>query len=372
MNRDELTDNLLLARAAGRSFFRQVLDIARHALRRRGVAAADYYYYALYDDNLWTDEERERVLGDAWFPVVVRKTARPDWWAVAQDKVLQYLLLQSYGFPVPRVTAIYHPTRRYPGATHLADRTALEDWLRHACRYPQFAKPASGIQSRGQALLEAYDPDSDTLRRRGDDPIAVDAFVDQVLRQDGVTGDDGFLFQDLLEPDPALEPLVGPRLTGIRVIVILTETGPKILHALWKIPSGENFADNYWRPGNLIAELDRDTGEVKTMCSGWGADRQELTRHPDTDAVLIGQRPPGWEAVRDLALRASVTLPKILFQGWDIGLTKGGPTVIEVNLGSSFRLSQIVERRGFLDPEFERFLEWAEAKIDAERVGAFG
>ena len=38
----------------------------------------------------------------------------------------------------------------------------------------------------------------------------------------------------------------------------------------WKIPAPHNIADNFWRPGNLLAALDRHTGEVKRVTTNVG------------------------------------------------------------------------------------------------------
>lgn len=363
-----LTDNLMYARARGRSLWAQVLDIFRLATARRGMGADDYYWFALYDDR-WTDQERARMIGDAWAPEMIARTARSDWWAVGKDKILNYLLLEAYGFQVPTVRAIYHPHRPYPRAEHLRSQEQLEAWLRTACPYPQFAKPVTGLQSKGQALLLGYDADSDTLSRQGDPPIPVAEYAAAVAKMEGLTVDDGFLFQDLIPPDPRLEPLIGRRLSGVRVVVVLEDSGPRAIHAVWKVPVGANYADNYWRPGNLAADIDLATGEVKRIVTGWGTDLQEVTRHPDTEAVLLGQTIPDWDRVVDLAVRGSVTMPKILLQGWDVGLCEGGPRVIEANLGTGFRLPQLVTRTGFLTPDFDRFLTWATAKIRAEGTG---
>ena len=360
---EDIVEGLMVAAGRGRSYFRQVLDILGLVLARRAMFPADYYWYALYDPS-WTDEERSRMIGDRWHTAVVRSTCQRDWWSVARDKVLNYLLLSAHGFEVPVVTAIYHPHRPYPNATQLKTREAVLKWLREDCPYPQFTKPASGVRSQGQALLTGYDAEKDVILRQGEEPIAAEAFADLVCRMEGQLLDDGFLFQDLLPPDSRLDPVVGSRLTGVRLVVILEEAGPRIIHALWKIPAGSNIADNYWRSGNLLADLDLETGEVKRVVTGTGTRLKDVKKHPDTKHPLLGFTIPDWDRVLDIGLRGSVVFPKLRYQGWDIGLCEGGPRVIEANLGSAFSLPQIVQRKGFMTPEFERFLAWSEARVD--------
>ena len=60
--------------------------------------------------------------------------------------------------------------------------------------------------------------------------------------------------------------------------------GPKIIRACWKIPAGVNMADNYWRAGNLLAQIDMHSGRVLRVSSGAGLDVRCHDAHPDTDA----------------------------------------------------------------------------------------
>ena len=73
---------------------------------------------------------------------------------------------------------------------------------------------------------------------------------------------DGYLFQEMLAPHPALAALIGRRVSTVRLIILLEDDTPAILHALWKIPVGDHPADNFWRPGNLLAALAAEDGRV--------------------------------------------------------------------------------------------------------------
>ena len=85
---------------------------------------------------------------------------------------------------------------------------------------------------------------------------------------------DGYLFQEMLRPHAALGRC-RPRLSTVRLIILLEDTGPAILHALCKIPVGDNPADNFWRPGNLSAALDPG-GRVIRVVQGAGPEQREL------------------------------------------------------------------------------------------------
>jgi hypothetical protein len=50
---------------------------------------------------------------------------------------------------------------------------------------------------------------------------------------------------------------------------------------LLKIPAATSIADNYWRPGNLLADLDPMTGVIRRVVRGKGLELEELSKHPE-------------------------------------------------------------------------------------------
>ncbi|MBV8525658.1 MAG: hypothetical protein JOY71_26675, partial [Acetobacteraceae bacterium] len=85
-------------------------------------------------------------------------------------------------------------------------------------------------------------------------------------------GDPGYMLQRRLPPHPAVANAFGDRLWSVRIVVLLTGDGPLVHRAAAKIPTGTNPADNYWRPGNLLAAVDLGTGELRRAVRGSGAD----------------------------------------------------------------------------------------------------
>jgi hypothetical protein len=252
---------------------------------------------------------------------------------------------------VPATRAVYHPTRRFGAAAALSNPAALAAHLRAGMSYPCFAKPATGIRSVGVAALEAYDAAADRLILKGGQALAIEPFVDELERY----LPDGYLFQEMLRPHPELEATVGPRLSTVRLIVLLEDSGPAILHALCKIPVGDNPADNFWRPGNLLPALDAE-GRITRVQQGTGPERCEPESHPDTGGGLRDLTIPDWPALTALALQAATAFPGLRMQAWDIAPTDRGPVLVEVNIGGDFNLPQLAHRRGLMDDRFRAFL----------------
>ena len=342
----------LAASAHGKSPGAQVVDIWRLWAGPGKLRPDEYYAFGLYDDERFSFEDKLRFLGRAVQDRIIRRCNLPGWWLLAHDKLVFYALLQGQGLPVPATRAVYHRSRCLGAATTLSDPAALIAHLRAGMSYPCFAKPATGIRSIGVAALEAYDAASDRLVLKGGQALAPEAFTGELERY----LPDGYLFQEMLRPHPELEKVLGLRLGTVRLIVLLEDTGPGVLHALCKIPVGDNPADNFWRPGNLLAALDAESGSVTRVQQGTGPEQRELESHPDTGGRLLGLTIPDWPALAALALRAATVFPGLRMQAWDIAPTDRGPVLVEVNIGGDFNLPQLAHRKGLMDDRFRTFI----------------
>ena len=182
--------------------------------------------------------------------------------------------------------------------------------------------------------------------------VTLDALVQRIC----CSKESGYMIQERLRPHPAVERLFGPTIGTLRLVVLLGADGqPEIVRSLWKIPAGQNIADNFWR-GNLLGCVDADTGMLSRVVAGTGIDQRQVEIHPDTGQHLAGAAVPDWIQVRDLCLRAASSLPGIRTQAWDIAVTDGGPVLVEVNFGGDISLPQIACGRGMLDERYREHL----------------
>lgn len=342
----------LAASEHGKGAGAQVRDIWRLRFGPGKLRPDEYYYYGLYDDRRFSFADKLQFLGRATQSQIYRACNASEWWFVAHDKLVFYAMLAGQGLPVPQTRALYHKSRRCGDAARLSQPAALAAWLRTEVGGACFAKPVTGIRSIGVAAIEGYEEAGDRLRFMGGQTLPVDDFVAQLepYRKDG------YLFQEMLAPHPALAALIGPRVSTVRLIILLEDDAPAILHALWKIPVGDHPADNFWRPGNLLAALDQD-GRVTRVVQGIGPDQRELERHPDAGGELKGALFPEWSALTALGLEAATVFPGLRMQAWDIALTDRGPVLVEVNIGGDFNLPQLAHGKGLLDARFKAFLE---------------
>jgi hypothetical protein len=261
-------------------------------------------------------------------------------------------LLAGYGFPVIPTLAFYSDAISLRGVPVLREPAALADFLRGADDYPLFGKPMSSQRSLGSIALEAYDPKTDSLVAGAGRRIAVADFTAAVAAN--YRG--GYLLQRRIEPEAHVRAVAGNRLATVRAVTILTDAGPQLLRALWKIPAGDNVADNYWRSGNLLATVDLTAGRVVRVVRGTGLALVEVTHHPDTHANLVGIEVPNWHGIVELALEAASALAEVPLIGWDIAAVEGGALIVEPNFTPDFFMTQLADRCGMLDARFNAFL----------------
>jgi hypothetical protein len=334
-----------------KSMFGLIADSFRAARGPGRLTQREYFYYGLYDDKRLTPEAKRAFVGSKRQNRIIWSCCDRSWTAPAHDKILFYMIMSGAGFAVPPTLAVYHPMRTLPGAAALRDRDSLASFLRLA-PVPYFGKPVTGMYSDGAIRISGYRADDDTLLTDGGRALKtadVAAAIDEFR-------DDGYLIQAVLHPHESIGAVCGDRLATVRVILFLTSEGSKIYRTVWKIPGGDSIADNFWRTGNMLADVDPDSGRVRRIVTGTGAERTELSRHPMSDADLIGLTLPDWIELKALSLSAAHIFPGVRLQAWDVALTDNGPLLMELNIGGDFNLPQLASGTGILDDEFCAFL----------------
>lgn len=354
----EIGPNMMEAvRKSGKSPMSQVADIAKLALGFGGLTPTEYYIFRLFDDAAYSFADKKRFIGKGTQTKILRKSTTPLWDAVAHDKLVYYGLLNGLGFAVPRTEAVFHAFRRFGDASTIRTPEDLARNLRGGMRYPCFGKPVCGMYSVGASALRAYDPADDSLILGNGNRVSVNSYVEQVSQ----FRKDGYLFQKRLELHPDLVAVCGDRIGTMRLMVLVGEDGAELFQALWKIPTGDNIADNFWRHGNMLAALDPDSGRILRVVQGVAMDQTEVDKHPDTGGSLVDFTIPNWAAVKSLCLSAAESLSEFSMQGWDVALTPDGPVLVEVNIGGDFNLPQIATGKGLMTDGFREFL--------AKRIG---
>lgn len=340
----------MMARAeAGVPILRQLAEAIPLRFPPSRLGFSEYFDYRLFDPHMAYAEKR-RFVGWRGEPALDRAN-HPQWQLYADDKLALLHLLSQAHIPQPSLYAVYcRKSRDCYGMSCISTAENLVDWLR-ACRtFPLVAKPIHGGFGRGVYLLEAYDHAVDELMLAGVGRMATEKFVAGLTDPEGL----GYLFQEALNPHPALAEINCRRLSTVRVMT-LTEPdgGISIYRAVWKIPRRGNVIDNFesGTTGNLLGRIEMDSGQILKVIQGFGLERQFLEVHPDSGLSFLGLELPDWQELKNLTIASARLMPEFRFQHWDMAITDRGPIPLEVNMfaAGGTELSQIVEQRGLLE-----------------------
>jgi hypothetical protein len=328
------------------------------------VSFRDYTQLRLFDEAFWEGADRRQVAGQhRGVEIHQQVNFRHDWWGMCDNKIATASYLAAYGFPTVPTLAVYCPALETTAAHVARDADGLRRVLGEEANYPLFGKPTEGLQSLGSVGLKRYSPQSHCLETTDGRLIALDAFVADIVRHYA----DGYLLQKFVSPHATIRALCGDRLATIRIVTLNIEGAPKMFRACWKVPAGDNIADNYWRAGNLLAQIDLATGTVRRVLSGAGLSLSHHIVHPDTGMHMTGFQIPHWDAMVAMVTEAARLMQHVPLIGWDVAALDGGPVILEMNERPDFFLPQLADGRGVLDPELTAFLAVQKRKAAAQR-----
>jgi hypothetical protein len=338
-----------LRHAARESGFGQMAllgDIWRVSRGPGRISPQEYMYYRLWDPGLDADA-KARFVGKRRQTVIHHACNPSSWYTLAHDKLIFQATAMGLGLPMPKLRAIYHPTRVAGPLPQARDAEGLKDLLVNGLTGPLFAKPIDGMYSIGAVAIDRA-PDGQGFIANGH---AVSA--DDLVRYLGFREGRGYLFQDRLNPHPRIRGVIGDRLPSLRVLVLVDGQGlGRPISAVVKLPAGDQAADNYWRDDNLLGAVELETGTVIRAINGWGRGLEVVDAHPDTGVRLAGATLPQFEETMALVRRAAAAFSGIRTQSWDIALSDTGPVVMELNFGGDLNLHQLAHGTGVMDAHY--------------------
>ena len=345
----DVAGNLRAAVLSGKNFATMIRELV--ALRRGPgqLTVAEYFYYRLWQSPASLVEKR-RFIGKRVQAAMHLACNDYGWNAVTEDKLVFHSLALAAGLPVPQLLAIVHPTRRLNGVLGIQGLAAAESVLRDPGLYPFFAKPVGGRYSLDVVSADRVDTRGRMFFPDGSNKPAAEVAATFIGSRDG------YLIQRRLASHPRLIERLGKGLCSLRLLVLLTDAGPLVSRAVLKIPAPANVADNYWRPGNVIAAVDVASGVVRRSVRGTGHETDIDPEQQATGLQARGLELPDWHGTLDLARDAATLFPGVRTQSWDVALTDHGPVLLEVNWGGDLNLAQLAYGEGVLDDSFQAHL----------------
>ncbi|MEW6513472.1 MAG: sugar-transfer associated ATP-grasp domain-containing protein [Pseudomonadota bacterium] len=325
---------------------------------------SDYYWYKLYDNTYQQGRGAPDFLGwrlQQQFSLALnpRHAVLPAW-----DKISFIQLASSAGLPVAPVRACFHKAKRLPEVfgRHLRTQEETAKLLRNPAIYPLFAKPAYSQQGYGSAYLAGYDPISDSLTLLDGKSISIESFLHRLehpVDHRYHRPQCGFVFQEPFKLAPEIQSLTGwPAICGVRIICLSDSNGVvKPIRAVWKIAVPPNHVDNFslGKYGNLLADVNLETGEICRVIDGFWPKTKLLQNHPHTGESFADFKLPGWTKILEACQLGGAVFPLMKIHHWDFALTDKGPVILELNdLGATEMLQ--VHGHGLLTRETREFL----------------
>jgi hypothetical protein len=364
-------DHLRAAREAARRNGRGVLELAaenarllrEHGLTRRGLTG-----FGLDVDRMSFDE-KTKYLPTEWdaqlrmWEQFVPEHRR----GLYHNKYLFNRFFAAEGLPVAKLFGVLDAAiGRLGNGNSLRTPEDLSRWMRDTS--PNGApdtgfviKPVEGLKGHGVFVFEKrVEDDDERFLTLDGEPYSGEKLYGitagnpdlQTLAKKIYTR--SFLIEERQVPHALLAALIGPTFCTTRVITFIARDGsPRILAAVMKIMPGRSGLDHSSR-GSVVAWIDVDTGRLDYGRRVDSTERVESV--PGTDRLFRGIVLPHWASVKEVALQAQSAYPWARSIGWDIGITEGGPVIIEGNTWWSMK-TQHIAPCGLLEGEFKAMYE---------------
>jgi hypothetical protein len=364
MTMTTLSETLQLARAAGnKSLSRQLVEALRLRFGKNAIGISEYFDYGISHHSI-TPAMRDEFIGwkqSGELDVKLNSSASR---VLANDKLINHVILLSAGLPAPAPVATYTTSGRRvgpePALTTLAQvRAFLEGDV-----YPFYVKPISAGYGRG--VLGVTGRSGDMLDLFDGTTVSIEKF----LKPFDFEPYRGMLFQKPLSAHPAIAELTGTQAVScVRFICFITSLGPVIHTAFWKITSGKNMLDNFSHGdyGNCLGAIDNSSGKIVRAISKLGPGG-EIDRHPATGRRLAGFQLPDWDRAVSLVKSASANFPGLRLQNWDVALCPEGPVLLELNTESELGVPQAISGTGMMDQRLRDILRQIDIDNEAHRA----
>lgn len=334
---------------------KQISEIAQLRRGTTRLSAAHYFWMNLGSQTLYQGVDLASFGGTYQTIALHRKLNSPHWDAIVTDKLVMWAVFSKSNIPQPKIYGAACRFKRQMGELPIFnDKMSLLAFLRDSIAYPFFCKPVKGGSAKGCQRVESYNSENDRLVLANGSDMSTEDFVNSLEDPEGW----GFLFQEAVLPHPDSEAICGKAVSGCRVIMLVGDDGPKIFRVVWKLPAKGNHVDNFVRgtTGNLLADVDRQTGRVKRLISGTHTRLKVNPRFPGSERDLIDEQIPDWEELKAVMESAALSFPGFRFQHWDVGLTSKGPVIYELNTAGDLYLTELAKGEGVYDEELKAFL----------------
>lgn len=348
-NIDIKRDMQKVQQVKGIGVFKQIKDFLHLRKLKTGLNMEEYIGLQVYDQDR---SEFNKYVGDMRSRSIFLLANKLTSWGAASDKFFYQTLMEAAKLPTPKIHGMVHKSRHAADAEPLRSEDDIKAFLKK-CKLPIFGKPVDALH--GDGAINILSRKGDVLETNFGEKLKIDEVAKQVSKH---LEEKGYIFQDTLIAHPEIAKITNNRISTARVLVCIGPDGPFVHDSLLRMPAGNNLVDNFKRAGNLLASINKETGELSEAIRGVGINQERMDNHPDTNEAIAGKIVPDFQAAKELSMEASSVYPDLHIQSWDVAFTPEGPVLLELNPGGNFNIYQFIHRRGLLDDKFFNFIKW--------------
>lgn len=256
---------------------------------------------------------------------LVRRRNPRRFFPIANEKLLAKETLAAAGVPVAPTLATF---ASFGELRQLDDRLdGLDEFV---------VKPGRGAGGRGILVVAGREADG-RFRTAGGRLVTRDELrrhiADIVFGVYSFDRADVAFVEPRLKPHPFFAALFAGGLSDVRVITV--DERPAL--SMIRVPTVASGGRANLHQGAIGLGVDLETGLVHRA---W-LRKRSVERHPDTGDLLIGQRVPAWETIREMAATVARALP-LKYLGVDIVVDRdAGPLVLEVNARPGLEIQNV-------------------------------
>jgi hypothetical protein len=293
-----------------------------------GCYPFQYYRFDFYkQDCPLTVEEMKKYVPLFFLHYLYFPLSYKDYGMLCEDKLLTYAMLKAYDVPQPRLLFCFDHNMFFDSNNNPISQTEADALINASPTNTLFVKPRFGSEGKGIAIFNkcngAFADEHNT---------ALDhSFFLNNAKNKSIPGRDtsGFyIVQESLSQHDELNRIYPQAINTYRAITECINGEARMLYCVVRMGSGGRQIDNA-SAGGIFVRIDLDTGEL--FDSAQAFDQSQCTTHPDTGFVFKGARMETWAETKAFTVNAALKFRDIRYLGWDIAVTKDGPSVIEFN-----------------------------------------
>ncbi len=319
-----------------------------------GLGISEYFELELFDRRKYPN--LDLVIGRKRSAKIDQLLNHDYWRATANDKILNYALLSHFGLAIPNTIACFNVgSARIANEQRINTSDDLHAFFASTTAFPLFVKPVHGSYGRGTFSLSSYD----TTRNIFLSSVNKEIPLEEICTAGNNKNYRGLLIQQCLTPHPIIVKAIGDTTSCVRMILVRDGKDIFIHRAFWKIARKHNITDNFsfGKHGNLLADIDIETGITKRVIGGLWPTSLCKTLHPDSNQELLGFQIPDWQKAIELCKAASHIFQGLSLQSWDIAFCEQGPVIMELNTQPNLEIPQMLSNRAFLNTHLMRVLD---------------